>query len=400
MYKEKLKNGFLLTLSSIIIGMICGVGGSLFHISTEVAGDIRINNSWLINLLPIVGLVIVWLYKLCKIPPDTGSQPVFVAARSGEKVNPLLTVCIFFSTCITHMFGGSTGREGAALQFGGTLGSITGQVMIFDLIKNRVAVLCGMAAGFTSMFGTPITSVIFVFEATDIALSRFYTMDFLYVTISVLISFAISLLFGVCKMKFNVPELHFDLKSIIATALIAIACAIIAVVFIQSKKVLKKYASKYIPNAYLRVLIGGVIVVILSTIWNSGDYNGVGGNVIAEAMNGNVKAEAFILKLIFTVISLSFGYKGGELVPIFFIGATLGGLLGGILGVSVAVGAAIGLVCIFSASTDCPISAIVLGVEIFGYHLIPFFILTCIISYFSSGNIDFYDKYKFKTEGI
>ncbi len=398
MLKKNIKSVLMLTLSSIIIGIICGFGGSVFHLSTEIVNDIRVHNSWLIYFLPVAGLLLVWIYKICKIPPDTNTKPVFIGARKGEKVNPLLALCIFIATCLTHLFGGSAGREGAALQFGGSLGSATGQILKFDRSKNKIAVLCGMAAGFTAMFGTPVTSAVFVFEATDVTLGMLYTSNFIYIIISVFIATVISSLFGAHGMNFTVPELQLDIKNILATILISIACAIITVVFILSKKYVKKYSVKYITNDYLRIAIGGVLIVVLSIIWSSGDYNGVGTNVIANAMNGNVKAEAFILKLIFTVITLSFGFKGGELVPIFFIGATLGGFIAGVLGISVAVGAAIGMVCIFSASTDCPISAIILGIEVFGYHLAPFFLISCVISYYASGNIDFYDKKLYKFE--
>lgn len=400
MYKDRIKNNLLLTLSSIIIGIICGLSGTFFHSCTEIANKIRVNNSWLVYLLPISGLAIVWLYKRINIPPETRSKPIFIGARTGEKINPLLSVGVFFATCVTHLFGGSTGRESAALQVGGSLGSLTGQILKFDRKNNRIAIICGMAAGFTSMFGTPITSAIFAVEATDVALGMFYTCNFIYIIISVFIATVITSIFGFHGMKFSIPEFDINANNVIVTVLIAIVCAAMAVVFILGKKYVKKCFSKYIKNDYLKIFVGGVIIVILSIIWNSGDYNGVGTNVITNAIAGNVKPEAFFVKLIFTIISLSVGFKGGELVPLFFIGATLGGLLGGILGVSIGIGAAIGLICIFSAATDCPITAIVLGVEMFGFNLLPYFIITCLVAYFVSGNIDFYDKKNYKPEDL
>lgn len=375
-------------LISVSVGLFIGVIGTLFRYLIDMANDIQKNNWWLIFLLPIGGIVIVFLYKLCR-DSDSGTNTIIRAVRSEDKPSYFTPILIFVSTIITHLFGGSAGREGAALQIGGGIGSTIGS--IFKMNKNdmKIITMCGMSAGFSAVFGTPIAASIFAMEVTSVGIM--YYAALVPCVISAFVAKEITILLGASSTVYDMvifPNVNFI--SFGQTALMGVLCAVLSIIFCESLKLTSKYYAKLINNKYLRIFIGGLLIIALTFLVGSRDYNGAGGAIIINALSGNARPEAFALKLIFTVLTLGAGYKGGEIIPTFFIGSTFGCLIGEMIGLPASFGASIGMMALFCGVTNCPIASIMISIELFGVNGLWLFAVAIAISYRLSGYYSLY----------
>jgi len=378
---------------SVAIGLLGGGVGALFHKAVEMATQIRTEKGWLLFFLPAAGLVIVGMYRLAKLPSGTGTNEVFESIRSNQKVPLLLTPLIFLSTAITHLFGGSAGREGAALQIGGSLGFQCGSLLRFGEKDKHIATLCGMSAVFSALFGTPLTATVFSIEVISVGV--FYYAAFVPCILASLVAYGVARLFGSGGIQFalsSVPEL--SVTPFLQVIALGALCAAVSIVFCLIMKKTKGVLVRWISNEYLRAAIGGAAVVAMSLLIGTRDYNGAGMNVIAQAMDGNVRPEAFALKMIFTAITIGAGFKGGEIVPTLFVGATFGCTAGALLGMDPGFGAAVGLVSMFCGVTNTPISSILLSIEMFGIGGLPFFAVASGVSYMLSGYFSIYSSQK------
>ena len=374
---------------SIVVGIVAGSCGTAFYFALSVVTDFRMKYPWLIYFLPIGGLAIVGLYHLCKDDNDTGTNLVISAIHSGDKVPFKMAPLIFVSTLITHLFGGSAGREGAALQMGGSIGSSIGRVFRFDEKDKHVMIMCGMSAAFSALFGTPMAAAIFSMEMISVGVM--YYIALVPCVISSLIAHGIASYFNVTNEFFaieNIPD--FTILNSVKISALAILCALVSILFcvvLHSGEALYK---KYLPNKYTRVFIGGCFVIIATMLVGNQTYNGTGMSVIQSSIDGSVRPEAFLLKIIFTALTLGAGFKGGEIVPTLFIGATLGGTLALLVGLSPAFGAAIGIAALFCGVTNCPIATILLSVELFGGESALFCMIAALVSFLFSGYFSLY----------
>ena len=294
---------------ALITGAVGGFIGTLFHIAVEKATELRLHNPAIIYLLPLGGLLIVFLYKICKASHKLGTNNVIKSARAEEKLPWVLGPLIFISTAITHLFGGSAGREGAALQLGGSIGTVVGRIFRLDKKNLATVVCCGMSAVFSALFGTPITATFFVLEVLSVGIMQYSTLvPSLFASLS---AFGISVMLGVEPVWFGlkfVPEM--DLVNIAKVVGVGVVCAIVSIVFCVIMEGVHKLYSKHIKNLYVRAFAGGVIVVLLTVLIGTYDYNGAGMDIVGNALSGNAKPEAFILKIIFTAITIGAGFKG------------------------------------------------------------------------------------------
>lgn len=300
---------------------------------------------------------------------------------------------IFITTVITHLFGGSAGREGAALQIGGSLGASIGKLIKMDDSDKHIMTLCGMSAVFAALFGTPVTAALFSVEVISIGI--LYYSALVPCILSATISYAITEKFHITPTYFilnQVPEM--SLATGIRVIILSVAAAVLSILFCMSMQVIGKTFKKYLKNQYLRILVGGVLLVLLTLAVRCNDYNGAGMNIIEQAIHGTAKPEAFILKLLFTCITIGCGFRGGEIVPSFFIGATFGCTLGGWIGLDPGFGAAMGLVCLFCGVVNCPLASLVLSIELFGASGILLFAIGCSVSYMLSGYYSLYSEQK------
>lgn len=375
---------------SLFIGGCSGVIGALFHILLETMTECRIHLPGLIYFLPVAGLAIVFFYLVVHQGNNHGTDDIMDAVKSGHQVTWLFIPLIFISTVITHLFGGSAGREGAALQIGGSFGSVIGRVAKLKPDHMRMAILCGMSSTFTALFGTPIAATIFTIEFICVGIIHYSAI--FPCLIGSLTALGVSYLFGVSPTSFTVSSVpDMTPKNLILCIILAILCALVSTVFCHVMHGTSKLAKK-IKNPFLRIFIGGVIVVILTKLTGCYDYNGAGMEVIERAIGGSAVPYAFALKMIFTAITIGFGFKGGEIVPSFFIGATFGCFIGGLIGLPPSFAAALGLIGVFCGVTNAPIASVFLAVELFGNGGFAFYGVVCFLCFILSGNIGLYES--------
>ena len=380
-------------ICAAIVGVVCGLIGTAFHFAVDYASEARAHNPWLLYLLPVAGLVIVASYHICGMTQDKGTNLVILSIRTKQKAPLVMAPLIFLGTVLTHLCGGSSGREGAALQIGGSVGTFLGKTFRLNEKDLHVMTMCGMSALFAALFGTPITATVFSLEVISVGV--LYYAAFLPCVLSALIASDIAMLFGIAPTTFPVgliPTFSFPL--LLKVLVIALLCALCSMIFAQSMHAASHLYERLFKNAYVRVVVGAVLVVALSLLIGTRDYNGAGMDVILRAFEGQARPWDFALKILFTALTLGAGFKGGEIVPTFFIGAILGCVLGNLLGMPAGFAAAIGLLCMFCGVVNCPLATIILSVELFGAEGLAFFAIACAVSYLMSGYYSLYSGQK------
>lgn len=379
-------------LVATLTGAICGLVGSLFNIAVSRATELRSGHEWLIFLLPIGGLAIAWIYRVTGMEGE-GTNNIIDSIHEGERLPILLVPAIFLATAVTHLFGGSAGREGAALQIGGSLGYTVGAALLLDDKDMRIVTLCGMSAVFAALFGTPLTAAIFALEVISVGV--IYYSAFIPCLVSSLIAYAISRICGIAPMSFEIAFEPMEVTTTIKVVIIGLICAAVSIVFCVAMHKSERLAAKTLKNPFLRAAVGGGIIVLLTLICGSTAYNGAGIDVIEAALiTGDVPDWGFLWKIVFTAVTIGCGFKGGEIVPTFFIGATLGCVIGPLIGLSAPFAAALGLAAVFCGAVNCPIASIILSIELFGSANLIYFALACGISYMLSGYYGLYSSQK------
>lgn len=375
---------------ALLTGAVGGAVGGAFRFCIEYVTQVRTAHEFLIYFLPFAGLVIVFLYKISKLTHEADTNLVIKSVRENIKVPLVLAPVIFVSTVLTHLFGGSVGKEGAALQLGGCLGKQVGSIFHLDDTDMHIAALCGMSGLFSALFSTPVTATIFVMEVISVGV--FYYSAFIPCIVSAIVSLTITNLMGLKNEIYVLSEApEVSLVSVVMVSLVAIACAGVGILFCLMLRVSHKVAAKFLKNEYLRIFVGGVVIVLLTLVFGT-RYNGVGTGVIHTAFEyHNIYWYDPLLKLLFTSITIGVGFKGGEIVPTLFIGATLGYTVGSLVGLDPAFAAAVGMVALFCAMVNCPIASIFLSVEMFKGGSIVLFAVAVGISFMLSG---YYGLYK------
>ena len=376
-----------------ITGAVVSMVSSAFYFVLSFVTIVREQNSWIIYLLPIGGLFIVALYKLLHNEKDGGTNIVISAIHSGDRIPLRMTPSIFLSTTVTHLLGGSAGREGAALQIGGSIGNALGTLFKFDEKDKHVVIMCGMSAAFSTLFGTPMAAAIFPMEVVSVGVM--YYMALVPCVVSSLTAHGIAVLFGVAGESFHVTGIPaLSLLPALQVVLVAVICAFASIGFCGVLHRIEELYKKYLKIPYIRIFVGGCAIVLLTQLVGNNDYNGAGMHIIEHAIEGHVVPEAFLLKMLFTALTIGAGYKGGEIVPTFFVGATLGCLLGPFIGLSPSLCAAIGMVALFCGVTNSPISTLLISFELFGYEGMPYYLLAVAFSYMLSGYSGLYHSQK------
>ena len=383
---------------AIPTGLICGLVGTLFHLSVERVTELRADQPWLLFLLPAAGLLITALYKATKCE-GVGTNNVIRAVQSGEPVSILLVPAIFFGTVLTHLCGGSAGREGAALQMGGSIGWNVGTLLHLKDHDRRTATISGMAAFFSALFGTPLTAALFAMMVEDVGLT--FTSAFVPAFTSALIAYGCSLAFGIAPTHFAITAPELTVWSAFLVILLGFACAAVSRLFCGLLHFMEHKVPQLLPNPWLRVFVGGVAVIAFSYLFGVGRYNGAGMGVITAAVEqGEALPWDFLCKIFLTALTLSCGFKGGEVVPSFFVGATFGCVFGPLLGLPAGFAAAIGLVSIFCGATNALIPSILMGFELFSGAGLELIALGCGICYMLSGHHGLYSSQTFVTNKL
>lgn len=374
---------------AVITGVIGGTVGSLFHLSVNLVTHFREIQPWLVYLMPLAGLLIVWIYHVTSME-GKGTNDIIHSIHFGEKVSIMLTPVIFIATILTHIVGGSAGREGAALQIGGSIGWNVGRLLRQDEKDIRVATMCGMSAVFAALFGTPLTAAVFAMEVLTVGV--FYYMAFIPCFIAALAAYGVSILFQLQPTRFAVLQ-SFDLSPVGVVQVIALSilCALVSIVFCVSMHKTEHLLQRKLSNPYFRILAGSFVLMLLTALFGTA-YNGAGETMIETAMGGTAEPWAWVLKIVFTAITIGCGFRGGEIIPSFFIGATFGCFMGGLLAIPPSFGAALGIVSVFCGAVNCPIAAIILSVELFGARELSYFAIAVGVSYMLSGYYGIYQS--------
>lgn len=378
---------------SLFVGGVGGFVGALFHLSIDYVTKVRMGNSWVVFLLPLGGVVIVFLYKVSGMWENGGTNNVINSVKEKEKVPAKLAPLIFVSTVITHFLGGSSGREGAALQLGGSIGAQTARIFRQEHMNENIVIMCGMSSVFSALFGTPITAAVFAIEVISVGIM--YYAGLVPCILSAMVAYGVAGMFGIKPVHFDISGIPVPgVLSVGKVMAVAALCAVVSIVFCVSMKGTAKLMKRVVKNDYLKAVLGGVVIIILTMLIGHGRYNGAGMETVSEAMKGNALWYDFIFKIIFTAITLAAGFKGGEIVPTFFVGATFGCAIGGLLGLDSGFAASLGLTALFCGVVNCPFAAFLLAVELFGGEGIIYYAVTAGISYMLSGYYGLYSSQK------
>ena len=390
------KNGWIFVrwiFFACIIGTLIGCVGAIFYHAITWAGAFRVAHPKILFGLPIAGLCIVWLYQISDMERDQGTNLVIISVRENAPIRLRTAPLIIVTTIITHLFGGSSGREGAALQLGSSISASVGRLMRLDDKDERIIKMCGMAAGFAALFGTPLAASVFAMEVVSVGV-MYYAAIFPCL-LSALVAVITAKSLGGHAEAFSmtgVPEM--TLLVLVQVVVLGVLCALVALIFCKIFGTVHRFYARYLKNLYLRAAVGGCIVVGLSLLLGTSDYNGAGIGVIEHAFAGNAHPAAFLIKIVLTAITLGAGFKGGEIVPALFAGATFGCFYGDFLGLSGSFSAGIGMIAVFCGVTNCPLTSILLAYELFGGAGLCLIALACAVSYMLSGYSGLYRAQK------
>ena len=383
-----------LLVYGILCGTLVGAVASIFAIGIDTATELRGQHPWVIFLMPLGAALIIFFYQ--KFDRSEGTDTVLLAVTRSESVPGTMAPLIFCSTITSHFLGASVGREGAALQIGGCLGDELGKRLHFHEEARRIMVMAGMSAAFSALFGTPLAATVIAMEISHVGLLQYDAL--VPCVIAALPAYYISGMLGVEKHPWGLTSVTpFTLRLSISTFLLAFLCALVSILFVIALGRIPALARKIPAPPVLRGVIVAVILVGMTLLSGSQFYNGAGGHVITECLQGEkVPVYAFLVKILFTAVSVAAGFKGGEIVPSLFIGATFGSVVGPLLGLPGGLAAAIGMGCLFCGVTNCPLGTLLICFEMFGFEGWPYYLLAIAISYTISGNFGLYHHQKIR----
>lgn len=376
-------------LLGALMGVIGGLLGAGFHHALHFVTHVRGEHTWLIFLLPVGGVLTVALYRLLKMQGNRGTNEIIDATLDGHPVSPMVAPSIFLATAMTHLFGGSAGREGAALQLGGSTASMLAKLFRLKENERRVMVMAGMSAVFAGLFGTPLTATLFCMEFESVG--TLFTPALLPCYLAAFIASRVSGLLGVHAETYLLETAHaLTIGNCWKFLVLAVLVSCLGIAMCALFHKAEHMAAHHLPNPYVRIIVGGAVVMVLTLLVGDHRFNGAGMDMALKAVGGEADWYSFLMKMIFTAVTLSAGFKGGEIVPTFCIGATFGCVLGGLLGLDPGIAAALGLVGLFCCATNSPLASIVLSIEMFGGANLYLFALVCVICFVLSGNSGLY----------
>jgi len=376
-------------LLGVLMGVLGGLLGAGFHHALHFVTHIRSAHTWLIFLLPVGGLLTVALYRLLKMTGNKGTNEIIDATLDGHAVSPLVAPAIFLATAITHLFGGSAGREGAALQLGGSTASMLAKLFRLREEERKVMVMAGMSAVFAGLFGTPLTATLFCMEFESVG--TIFSPALLPCFLSAFLASRVSLALGVhAETYFLTESFSLTLANCWQYLALAVLVSLLGIAMCWVFHQAEHFAAHHLPNPFVRIAVGGAIVTALTLLVGDHRFNGAGMDMALKAVGGEADWYSFLMKMLFTAVTLSAGFKGGEIVPTFCIGATFGCVLGSVLGLDAGMAAALGLIGLFCCATNSPLASMVLSIEMFGSTNLYLFAFVCVICFVLSGNSGLY----------
>ena len=381
------------TAISIVMGTVCGLIGTAFGYGVIYAQRLFKTHSFMLYLMPVAGVLIVLLHQMFHELGNRGTNLILESISSDERIPMATLPCIFISTILSQAVGASAGKEGAALQIGGCIGNYFGDVFHMDERDKKVMIMSGMSGCFGAIFGTPLAAAMFGIEVISIGVAYYAALvPCVFASfIGAQISGALGL-HGESFLILHIPE--FSLVPALYTVGLGLTCALLSVCFcILLHETQHLYKNK-IGNVYVRILVAAGLSIALALIFGR-DYCGAGFNLVEKAVDGESAYLGFLLKMIFTTVALSGGFKGGEIVPTLAVGASFGCTFGLLTGFEPSLCAAAGMLATFVGVTNCPIATMFLGFELFGFEAMPYFAVAVAISFTLSGYYGLYSGQKF-----
>lgn len=378
-------------LLGAVVGVICGAASAAFLALLDRATALRCEHEALVYALPLAGLVLGALYERLGAPIRAGNNLVIDTVHDGGPELPLrMAPMVLLGTVLTHLFGGSAGREGTAVQMGASLTDFVSHRLRLDAALRRQLLAAGIAAGFGSVFGTPIAGAVFGLEL--IVLGRIEYDALAPALFASLIGDWTTRALGIEHTAYPwVPEVPLTPLLAGEWILFALAVAVVTTAFIELTHFIKRHGERLLPRLPLRMALGGASIVLLWKLVGSSDYLGLGVPTILRAFEDpNLPSSMFAWKLLFTAITLGAGFLGGEVTPLFFVGATLGSVLARALGIPIVLGAGVGLAAVFATASNTPLALSIMAVELLGGAIVPHVVLVSVLAYLLSGHRSIY----------
>ena len=383
--KAFVKWGFLGTLMGILGGLL----GAFFHHALHFVTHLRSEHMWLIFLLPVGGIITIAIYKLLKLEGNKGTNAIIDATLDGNPVSPAVAPAIFLATATTHLFGGSAGREGAALQLGGSTASVLARLFRLKAQECKLMVMAGMSSVFAGLFGTPLTAMLFCMEFESVG--TIFSPALLPCFLAAYIASRVSGMLGVHAEGYLLDTAYsMTVQNFWQYLILAVLVSLLGIAMCALFHKAEHFAKDHVKNPWLRIVLGGGIVMAMTLAVGDHRFNGAGMDMALNAVAGQADWYSFLLKMLFTAVTLAAGFKGGEIVPTFCVGATFGCVLGGLLGLDPGFAAALGLIGLFCCATNSPLASIVLSIEMFGSANLYLFAFVCVICFVLSGNSGLY----------
>ena len=401
------KNLFRWTLLIFPVAISVGLLVALFLWLLDIATATRWQNMWLIFLLPFAGIIISWLYRYYGKNSDAGNNLIMDEIhKPGGGIPARMTPLILFTTVLTHVTGGSAGREGTAVQMGGSISALFSRWFKLHHERKRILLMCGMSAGFGAVFGTPVTGAIFALEVLTIGRIKYDAL--IPCLIASIIADITCSSCGIHHTQYHIafidegaryfPPIAFNVILLMKVVIAGVLFGLAGFLFAELSHLLKNKATVYITKKWLIPVVGAVLIVGISYLLGTFDYLGLGvtnpnpnGISIVNAFKeGGAGYFSWFWKLILTAITLSFGFKGGEVTPLFFIGATLGNTLAVITGSPIDLFAGLGFIAVFAGATNTPLACTIMGVELFGSSHVIYYAVACFTAYYFSGHSGIY----------
>lgn len=391
-YSEQITYLFKWLVISTVVGILIGSASAILLLSLEFATSYRENHFWIIALLPLAGLGVGFLYHYLGQNVVKGNNQIVDEYHKPEKIIPFkMAPLVLIGTFLTHLFGGSAGREGSAVQMGSAISDQFSRFFKLDSLDRKILLIIGISGGFASVFGTPLAGTVFALEVLIIGRMRYEAI--LPSMLTAYIANATCHLWNVHHTHYSITEVpEFTFQNILWVILCGIIFGLGAMVFSKMTHFWGKLFKSKINYPPLRPFIGGLILAGVVYTFGTTRYLGLGIPVIQESFLQEISSADFILKILFTSFTLGAGFKGGEVTPLFFIGATLGNALVFFVPLPFALLAGMGFVAVFSGATNTPLACILMGIELFGAESALYTGLACVMAYLFSGHSGIYSS--------
>ena len=375
---------------SAVSGLCIGSASALLLVSLNWATGYRENHLWILALLPLAGLLIGLMYHYLAGTAAKGNNYLIEEIRSPRDIIPFrMAPLVYIGTVLTHLFGGSAGREGTGVQMGGAIADQFSRLFRMNRHDHRMMVVIGISAGFASVFGTPLAGAVFGLEVIIIGRMRYEAIlpSFLSGVFAHLTCHA----WGIAHTHYPAPEVpELAVPALLWVVLAGILFGLTAMCFSRSIGFWGNLSNRYIAYAPLRPLAGGIVIALAVWILGTTKYIGLGVPTIVASFTEQQMGYDFLLKLLFTTFTIGVGFKGGEVTPLFFVGATLGSALSAVIPLPMSLLAGLGFVAVFAGATNTPVACTLMGIELFGIEAGVYIGIACVIAYLFSGHTGIY----------